>query len=141
MLDHFAALPWAYRKSLRALACVSCLVLGASHASALPQVEVGPAPGVLLVQGAKPAAPPGSGQEGRGEAAELADLNEVLEATRTRLEELFRASAALAERREEFEALSQDNERMEAELEQADAREAELQRALAHAQYGFARAK
>lgn len=132
MLAHPTAPPRANLRRFCALSCLSVFVLGAGQASALPGVQLEPSPGVVLVQAAKPGGQASPEQPGQGEApaasTELADLNEVLAATQAKLEELFEATAALAERREAFEAIKQENERLAAALQQANTRGADLER-------------
>jgi hypothetical protein len=107
---------------------MSCLVLGASQASALPVVQIDPSPGFLLVQAAKPGAQPGTEQQAQeNQQPTLAELTALLEATRAKLEELFSATAVVAEQRKEIEALKQETERLAGELEQANSRRAELE--------------
>jgi hypothetical protein len=104
MLDPVPASPSRLCRRLRALACLSVLGLGASPASALPPLEPGPAPGPVLAQGE----PPGS-EQGQEDPQEPFDaLNQVLEDTRAKLEELTAAAATVAELR----ALEGDNERL-----------------------------
>jgi hypothetical protein len=57
MIDLVPASSRVRRRGSCALAGLSCLVLGASQASALPQVQLAARPGFLLVQAAKPAEP------------------------------------------------------------------------------------
>ena len=128
MIDHPPASPCPSRWRLPALSCLGCLVLGASQASALPRVEVDPSPGFLLIQATKPGAQPGSEQQAQADQqAPFAELNQLLEATRAKLEELFSATAMVAEQRKEIEALKQGTERLTAELEQANTRRTELE--------------
>jgi myosin heavy subunit len=128
MLEHHPAAPPPNRGRLLALSCVSLLVLGAGHAGALPPSQPGAAPGFVLAQGAPPDSEP-QAQASRQE--NLADLNEVLAATRAKLEELFEATAtatATSKLREQLQALKQDNERLAADLQQANARRTEIER-------------
>jgi hypothetical protein len=128
MLEHHPAAPPPNRARLLALSCLSLLVLGAGQAGALPPSEPGAAPGLLLAQGAPPDSEP---QAPANSKENLADLNEVLEATRAKLEELFEATAtatATSELREQLQALKQDNQRLTAELQQANARRTEIER-------------
>src|SRR5262245_18572933 len=82
------------------LTVLSSLMLGASQASALPQDQMEAWPRFLLVQAAEPAEPmvsppeqPGAEQQAQADPqAPLTELNEVLEATRAKLDELFGAS-------------------------------------------------
>lgn len=105
MLDPVPASPSPLCRRLRALACLSVLGLGASPASALPPLAPGPAPGPLLAQGE----PPGSEQRAQEDRQTPFDaLNQVLEDTRAKLEELTEAAATVAELR----ALEGDNERL-----------------------------
>jgi len=128
MIAPSPASPRPNRRRLCAFSCLTCLVLGASQASALPRVQVDPSPGFLLVQAAKPGERPDSEQQAQeNRQAPFADLNEVLEAIRAELEELFGATAIVAERRKEAEALKQESERLAAELEQASSRRTELE--------------
>lgn len=114
---------------------MSCLVLGASQVSALPTVEVNPAPGFLLAQAAQPGEQPGSEQQAEGnQQATFAELNELLEATRAKLDELFSATALLREQRKAIQTLKQETERLAGELEQANARRTELENASSNAQ-------
>ena len=53
----------------------------------------------------------------------------MLAATQAKLEELFKASAALAARREQFEAIKQEKERLAAALQEANTARADLERA------------
>jgi myosin heavy subunit len=128
MLEHHSVAPPPNCGRLLALSCASLLVLGAGEARALPPSEPGAAPGLLLAQGA----PPDSEQQAQADRKDsLADLNEVLEATRAKLEELFEATAtatATSELREQLQALKQDKERLAAELQQANARRTEIER-------------
>ena len=87
------------RWCLGALSGISCLVLGASQASALPTVQIGGLPGFQLVQAAQPGNPPGSEQQAQAKQPSLAELNELLQATRAKLDQLFEATAAVAEQR------------------------------------------
>jgi hypothetical protein len=117
------------RRGLGALAGLSFLVLGAGQASALPQVQMVPPPRFLPVQVANPVEPPAksSEQPGADRQAPLTELNDVLEATRARLDELFGATQSMAGRRAETELLRQENERLAGELEQVNGRLAELE--------------
>jgi predicted nucleic acid-binding Zn-ribbon protein len=119
--------PASHRRGLCALFWLGCLVLGASQASALPRVQVAAAPRFLLVQAQEPAARPDSKQAQENQQAPFAELNQVLETTRAKLEELSGAAASLAERRKEVDALKQENERLAAQLEQVSSRQAELE--------------
>ena len=128
MIAPSPASPRPNRRRLCAFSCLTYLVLGASQASALPRVQVDPSPEFLLVQAAKPGERPDSEQQAQeNRQAPFADLNEVLEAIRAELEELFSATAIVAERRKEAEALKQESERLAAELEQASSRRTELE--------------
>ena len=89
MIDSPPASSRARRPGLRAFTVLSFLVLGAGQASALPQVQMEPWPGFLLVQAAEPAEPtipreqPGAEQQAQADQqVPLTELNEVLEATR-----------------------------------------------------------
>ena len=96
MIDLLSASSPAPRRALCTLAMLTSVVLGASEASALPQVQIAPRPGFLLAQAAKPAEPTVKPAEQRRvdqqAQAPLTELNEVLEATRARLDELFGAT-------------------------------------------------
>jgi chromosome segregation ATPase len=134
MIDSPPASPRARRPGLRAFTVLSFLVLGAGQASALPQVQMEPWPGFLLVQAAEPAEPtipreqPGAEQQAQADQqVPLTELNEVLEATRTKLEELFGATEGMAKRSTETELLRQENERLAGELEQVNGRLVELE--------------
>jgi hypothetical protein len=110
MLDPTPASPCPICRRLRALACLSVLGLCASPAGALPALEPGPAPGPLLAQGE----PPGSAQRAQDDRQAPFDaLNQVLEDTRAKLEELAEAAATVAadtDLRKELPALERDNE-------------------------------
>jgi hypothetical protein len=109
---------------------MGCLVLGASQASALPIVQIGTAPGFQRVQARMPGTQPGSEQQPQeNQQARFAELNELLEATRAKLNELSNATAVAAEQRKEIEALKHDAERLADELGQANTRRTELERA------------
>jgi hypothetical protein len=134
MLNHSTTSPSVLRLGLRVLVCLNVLVLGAGQASALPRGEVDRAPGLLLLQGG----PPGAGQAHELRQAPFADLDEVLRATRNKLEELTEATTRVAadiKRRKEMQALEKDNERLAAQVEEAKARQTDLEgsRALAEA--------
>jgi predicted nucleic acid-binding Zn-ribbon protein len=124
MLDHPHRLLSSICRRLRALACLSALGLGASQAGALPPVHADPAPAASPAAGS----PPGSAAA--GQRAPLADLNEVLEATRAKLEELNEAAGILSSGtnlREEMRALEEDNQRLTGELARARTRQSELE--------------
>ena len=131
MIDLLSASSPAPRRALCTLAMLTSVVLGASEASALPQVQIAPRPGFLLAQAAKPAEPTVKPAEQRRvdqqAQAPLTELNEVLEATRARLDELFGATHNLAEHRSESELLRQENERLAGELERLNGRVADLE--------------
>jgi chromosome segregation ATPase len=114
------------------LACLGALALGAGQASAWSPDRLERSPSVVLAQasGAGGQARPAK-EQGDEQAAstELKDLNEVLAATQAKLQELFEATAALAEGREAFEAMKQENERLAAALQEANAARSELERA------------
>ena len=130
MIDPAPAASRPRRRGLRALACLSWLVLGASQASALPRVQIDPWQGFLLVQAAKPGQPPDPERQTQANRqVPFAELNEVLAATQAKLDELYEAAASMAERRKDAEALKQENERLAAELEQANDGRAELETA------------
>ena len=115
------------------LTCLSALMLGAGQASAMSPGEVERLPSVQVAQATQAGeqARPEQQPQGDAQAAStgLADLNAVLAATQTKLEELFKASAALAERREAFEAIKQENERLAAALREANTARADLESA------------
>jgi chromosome segregation ATPase len=125
--------PHAILRHCCVLSCLSALMLGASQAAALSPNQLDRLPSVQVVQAtqagekARPAPQP----QGDAQAAStgLADLNEVLAATQKKLDELFKASAALAERREAFKTLEQENERLGAALRDANTARAELESA------------
>jgi predicted nucleic acid-binding Zn-ribbon protein len=127
MLNHSTASPSRLRYGLRALICLNALVLGGSQASALPRVQVDPMPGLVPIQGG----PPGAEQQAHEDRpAPFADLDEVLHATRDKLEELTEATARVAadtKRHKEMQALEKDNERLAAELGDARARQNNLE--------------
>jgi predicted nucleic acid-binding Zn-ribbon protein len=128
MNDRPRALQYPKPSLLGAVLCLGCLAFGASQAGALPTVRIGPSPGFLLVQAAKPAEQPPSEQQTNGnQQAPLAELNKVLEDTRARLEELLSATAIVPEQRKAMEALKQETERLAGELEQANTRRTELE--------------
>jgi predicted nucleic acid-binding Zn-ribbon protein len=108
-------------------------VLGATQASALPQVQMEPWPRFLLVQAAEHAEPTVRPPEQPGAQAQadpqapLTELNEVLEATQAKLDELFGATEGMAELRAETELLRHENERLAGALEQVSGRLSELE--------------
>lgn len=127
MRDHPSARARSNWRCLLACSCLSVLVLGAGQADALPRLQPGPVPGFLLVQGA-PADAEAQAQEGA--QAPFADLNEVLEATRAKLEQQLGDAAIVAaatELRKEVEALKEENERLAAELEEAKSQRADVE--------------
>jgi predicted nucleic acid-binding Zn-ribbon protein len=129
MLNHIIASPSMLPgRGLRALVCLSVLIFGASHASALPRVPVDPMPGLLPIQGG----PPGAEQQAHeARPAPFAELDEVLRATRATLEELTDATARVAadtRRHHEMQALEKENQRLAVELEEARARRTDLER-------------
>jgi hypothetical protein len=135
----------ARRRGLRALAGLSWLVLAASQASALPQVQMQPWPGFLLVQAAKPGEPtakpreqPSAGQQ--NQQAPLTELNQVLDATRAKLGELFGGTGGMAERRTESELLRQENERLNTQLAAAKGQVGEAMTAAVEAERARQRA-
>ena len=113
-------------RRLRLLSCLSVLVLGASQASALSEAEVDSASELLLAQD-KPLEPEPQAQE--NSQTLFAVLEEVLEATQAKLEELSGATAILADSDldKDVQALKQENGRLVAELEQARTRQTELE--------------
>ena len=116
--------PWY----LGALLCLSCLVLGAGQASALPPVQIDPSPGFLLVQAVKPGEQSGSERQAQQkQQAPFAKFNDLLEDTQSELDELFSATAIVAEQRKQIEVLKQETERLARELEQANTRRTELE--------------
>jgi len=127
MLDHPTDSPSTLRYGLCALVCLPLLALSGSPASALPRAQADPTPGLLLVQGGPPRA---EQQAHEDRAAPFADLDDVLRATRLKLEELTEATARLAadtRRRKEMQALQKDNERLAAELGEVRARQTDLE--------------
>ena len=122
MNDHSAVWSPVGLRHLCALSCFFALALGVAQADAQPGSRLERSPIIVLAQ-----ASPGAGQEqaaagDQGASAdELADLKEVLAATQARLEELFAATATLAEQRQVIEALRQENERLAAALEEVKA--------------------
>jgi predicted nucleic acid-binding Zn-ribbon protein len=135
MIDRFPASSRARQRGLCALAGLMGLVLGASQASALPQVQNAPRPGILRVQAANPGEPalnprgqPGAEQPApANQQAPLGELSQLLAATRAKLEELSGATQSMAEQRAEAERLRQENGRLAGELEQVNGRLAELE--------------
>lgn len=126
MLDHPLPSPSSICRRLHALAYLIVLGLGASQAGALPPVQADPAAASLPAEGE----PPGSAQlSAADQQAPLADLNEVLEATRAKLEELNAATGIVASstKLEGVQALEADNQRLTTQLTQALARQSELQ--------------
>ena len=115
------------------LSCLSALVLGASQASALSPSQLERLPSVQVVQatqaGGQVRPEPQAQEDTQAAATGLEDLNKVLAATQAKLEELFKASAALAARREQFEAIKQENERLAVDLQEANTARADLERA------------
>jgi predicted nuclease with TOPRIM domain len=94
-----------------------------------------PRPAFRLVQAAKPAeatakprGQPGAEPQAQADQqAPLMELNEVLEATQAKLDELFGATQGMAERRTELELLRQENERLAGELQRVNGRVADLE--------------
>jgi chromosome segregation ATPase len=123
MIDSPPASLRARRPGLRAFTVLSFLVLGAGQASALPQVQMEPWPGFLLVQAAEPAEPtipreqPGAEQQAQADQqvplTELNEVLEVLEATRTQLEELFGATEGM---QQALQRSSAEAQRLDSEL-------------------------
>jgi hypothetical protein len=118
--------PSMLRYGLCALVCLPVLAFGGSPASALPRAQADPALRLLIQAG-----PPGVVQQAHDDrAAPLADLDEVLRATRLKLEELTEATARVAadtRRRQEVQTLEKDNERLAAELGEARVRQTDLE--------------
>jgi predicted nucleic acid-binding Zn-ribbon protein len=114
--------PSMLRYGLCALVCLPVLAFGGSPASA----QADPMPRLLIQAG-----PPGAGQQAHDDrAAPLADLDEVLRATRLKLEELTEATARVAadtRRRKEMQTLEKDYERLAAELGEARVRQTDLE--------------
>jgi predicted nucleic acid-binding Zn-ribbon protein len=134
MLEHAIAYRFLMGRRLLALTTLFVLGLGASQAGALPPIQADPAPGVLLAEGGSLAA---EAPATEAPQAPWADLNEVLEATRAKIEELTRTTGIVAAKtklREEAQALKKDNERLSAELAQASRRQSELESARALAE-------
>ena len=133
MPDLPKAPPHATRRRRCVLTCLSALMLGAGQATAMSPGEGEGLPSVQVAQATQAGEKARTEQQPQGDAqaasAGLADLNAVLAATQKRLEELFKASAALAERREAFEALEQENERLAAALREANTARADLESA------------
>jgi chromosome segregation ATPase len=128
MNDRLRALPWPKPRCLGALLCLSCLVLGAGQASALPPVQIDSSPGFLLVQAVKPGEQSGSEQQAQQkQQAPFAKFNDLLEDTQGELDELFSATAIVAEQRKQIEVLKQETERLARELRQANTRRTELE--------------
>ncbi|HEX2479407.1 MAG TPA: hypothetical protein VHK45_09015 [Geminicoccaceae bacterium] len=127
------AVPPANLRRCCILSCVGALALGAGEASAWSPDQLEPLPSVILAQatGAGGQTRPEPQAQGNEPAASrgLDDLNEVLAATQAKLQELFEATAALAEGREAFEAMKQENARLAAALEAANTARADLERA------------
>jgi hypothetical protein len=93
MPHHFPDSASMLRYGLCALVCLPVLVFGGSPASALPRAQADPTAGLLLIQGG----PPSAEQQAHDDRlALLADLDEVLRATRAKLEELTEATARVA---------------------------------------------
>ena len=114
-------------RRLLAFACPIVLGLGASPLGALPPVQAASASGVRLVEGGTAGSAPPAAQD---QQAPLADLNEVLEVTRAKLEDEAEKIAAIsAKLRAEVQALKAENQRMAGELAQTSTRQAELQSA------------
>ena len=133
MPDLPKAPPHATRRRRCVLTCLSALMLGAGQATAMSPGEGEGLPSVQVAQATQAGEKAPTEQQPQGDAqaasAGHADLNAVLAATQKRLEELFKASAALAERREAFEALEQENERLAAALREANTARADLESA------------
>ena len=133
MPDLPKAPPHATLRRRCVLTCLSALLLGAGQATAMSPGEGEGLPSVQVAQATQAGEKARTEQQPQGDAQAastgLADLNAVLAATQKKLEELFKASAALAERREAFEALEQENERLAAALREANTARADLESA------------
>jgi hypothetical protein len=91
-------------------------------------VQIDSSPGFLLVQAVKPGGQSGSEQQAQKEQqAPFAKFNDLLEDTQSELDELFSATATVAEERKRIEVLEQETERLARELEQANTRRTELE--------------
>ena len=126
MPNHPTDSPSMLRYGLCALICLSVLVFDASQASALPRAQPHPMPGLVPIQDG----PPSAEQQAHEGQVPLADLDEVLRATRAKLEELTEAMARVAadtRRYKEMQALEKDNARLAAQLGEARARQADLE--------------
>ena len=126
MPNHSADSPSRLRYGLCALVCLGVLVFGASQASALPRAQLHPMPGLVPIQGG----PPSAEQQAHEGQVPLADLDDVLRATRAKLEELTEATARVAadtRRHKEMQALEKDNERLAVQLGEARARQTNLE--------------
>lgn len=124
MLYHSLAPIW---RRLMTIAALSVFGLGASPADALRPAQIDPSSGSQVAENRPP-----ESKLSLPEKASLADLNEVLEATRAKLEELSKAAANVAagiELRKEVQALKEDNQRLAAELAQATSRRSDLENA------------
>ena len=108
-------LPPLARRRCCILSGLGALVLCAGQAGALPPAQAADVPGVVLAQ-AQPGVQgrPAQRAQGDEQAAPigLEDLNEVLAATQAKLQELFEATAALAEQRAAYEATRQENDQL-----------------------------
>lgn len=123
--------PSSVCRQLLAVASLSVLGLSVSQAGALSPVQADPSPKLLQINSGSVKLQEPSAQD---QAAPLADLDEVLEAIRTKLEELTEATAIAAANsrlREELEGLKKDNQSLTAELAQATSRRSELESASA----------
>ena len=114
-------------RRLLAIAALSTFGLGTSQADALRPAQGDPSSVNQVAESRPPESQPPLPAK-----APLADLNEVLEATRAKLEELSEAAANVAagiELRKEVQALEEDNQRLAAELAQATSRRSDLENA------------
>ena len=113
-------------RQLLVLAALSVLGASASLADD-PPVQADQALELLVTESGSPGVEVPSAQD---QQMPLADLDKVLEATRTKLEELTEATAIAAANsklREELEALKKNNQRLSAELAEAGSRQSELE--------------
>ena len=132
MLEHLLSFRSSICRQLPVLAALSMLGLSASQAGA-PPVQADSALERLLAERGSPGS---EGPSAQDQQMPLADLDEVLEATRTKLEELTEATAIAAANsklRGELEALKKNNQRLTAELAKAGSSRSELESATARA--------
>lgn len=127
MSDHPLSSPSSICRQLLVLAALNVLGLGATQAGSIPKAQAGLSPKPVLAESGSPGLQePSSAQD---QQVSLGGLDEVLEATRVKLEELI--AAANSKLRDEFEAVEENNRRLAADLAEASSRRSELESGIA----------